>query len=91
MLDWGWIPPCPLAGAATEVEMDVIRYLSDEGTPLQALPFSHDELLRGYRALRRARFWDDRAEVLQRQGKLSATGWCRRTGRARRRSRTVCL
>lgn len=51
--------------------MDVIRYLSDEGTPLQALPFSHDELLRGYRELRRARFWDDRAEVLQRQGKLS--------------------
>lgn len=51
--------------------MDVIRYLSDEGTPLQALPFSHDELLRGYRELRRARLWDERAEVLQRQGKLS--------------------
>ena len=51
--------------------MNVIRYLSDEGIPLQALPFSHDELLRGYHEVRRARFWDERAEVLQRQGKLS--------------------
>jgi pyruvate dehydrogenase E1 component alpha subunit len=51
--------------------MDVIRHLSDEGTPLQALPFSHDELLHGYRHVRRARLWDERAEVLQRQGKLS--------------------
>lgn len=50
--------------------MKVIQYLSEDGTPLTALPFSDDELRRGYRALRRARYFDERAELLQRQGKL---------------------
>lgn len=50
--------------------MKMIQYLGDDGAPLQDLPFSHDELVTGYRALRRARFFDERAETLQRQGKL---------------------
>ena len=50
--------------------MEMVQYLSDEGAPLEKLPFDEEALLRGYRALRRARFFDERAEVLQRQGKL---------------------
>jgi len=50
--------------------METLRYLSDEGKPLKKLPFGDEELLTGYRFLRRARFFDDRAEILQRQGKL---------------------
>ncbi|HEU4740756.1 MAG TPA: pyruvate dehydrogenase (acetyl-transferring) E1 component subunit alpha [Meiothermus sp.] len=50
--------------------MDTVRYLQDDGTPLGELPFSAEELLSGYRALRRARHFDERALVLQRQGKL---------------------
>lgn len=50
--------------------MKVIRYLDDRGKELREIPFSEEELLRGYRALRRARHFDERAIVLQRQGKL---------------------
>ena len=50
--------------------MEMVQYLSDEGAPLKELPFDEGALLGGYRALRRARFFDERAEVLQRQGKL---------------------
>lgn len=50
--------------------METLAYLSDEGIPKGNLPFDDDDLVRGYRALRRARFWDERASVLQRQGKL---------------------
>ena len=50
--------------------MEMIQYLSDEGAPLKELPFDEGALLGGYRALRRTRFFDERAEVLQRQGKL---------------------
>ncbi len=50
--------------------MEMVQYLSDEGAPLKELPFDEGALLSGYRALRRARFFDERAEVLQRQGKL---------------------
>ena len=50
--------------------MEMVQYLSDEGAPLKELPFDEGALLEGYRALRRARFFDERAEVLQRQGKL---------------------
>jgi pyruvate dehydrogenase E1 component alpha subunit len=50
--------------------MKTIRYIDEKGKLLDDLPFSEEELLRGYRALRRARFFDERAEVLQRQGKL---------------------
>ena len=50
--------------------MEMVQYLSDEGAPLKELPFDEGAMLEGYRALRRARFFDERAEVLQRQGKL---------------------
>lgn len=48
----------------------MIQYLSDAGAPPEGLPLTPEELLRGYRELRRARFFDERALVLQRQGKL---------------------
>jgi len=50
--------------------VDIIRYLDDAGKPLGELPLSHQELLLGYRALRRARHFDERALILQRQGRL---------------------
>jgi pyruvate dehydrogenase E1 component alpha subunit len=50
--------------------VDTIRYLDDDGRPLRELPLSEEELLLGYRALRRARHFDERALVLQRQGRL---------------------
>ncbi|MER3443860.1 MAG: pyruvate dehydrogenase (acetyl-transferring) E1 component subunit alpha [Meiothermus sp.] len=50
--------------------MDTVRYLDDDGKPLRDIPLSEEELLRGYRALRRARHFDERALVLQRQGRL---------------------
>ncbi len=50
--------------------MEMVQYLSDEGAPLKELPFDEGALLEGYHALRRTRFFDERAEVLQRQGKL---------------------
>lgn len=48
----------------------MIQYLSETGEAVQDIPFSHEEVLRGYRALRRARFFDERAITLHRQGKL---------------------
>lgn len=50
--------------------MEPIQYLANDGTALREWPFSNQELLRGYKALARARFFDERALVLQRQGKL---------------------
>jgi len=50
--------------------MEIIRYLSEDGTPLEPLPFGDEQLIIGYRALRRARLFDDRAMILQRQGRL---------------------
>jgi pyruvate dehydrogenase E1 component alpha subunit len=50
--------------------MKIVRYVSEEGHPLKELPFGEEELLKGYRALKRTRFFDERAEILQRQGKL---------------------
>lgn len=50
--------------------METIQFLADDGRPLGDLPLSSDELLYGYRALRRARHFDERALVLQRQGRL---------------------
>ncbi|MDW8426158.1 MAG: pyruvate dehydrogenase (acetyl-transferring) E1 component subunit alpha, partial [Meiothermus sp.] len=38
--------------------------------PLRELPFSPEELRQGYRALRRARLFDEKAVLLQRQGRL---------------------
>lgn len=50
------------------------RYVSPEGElvgpPGSALPLPHAQLLAGYRALRRARHFDERAVTLQRQGRL---------------------
>lgn len=48
----------------------MVRYLDDSGKVLKDLPFAAEELVRSYRALRRARFFDERAVVWQRQGKL---------------------
>lgn len=47
-----------------------VRYVSEDGRPLAELPFGEAELLRGYRAMRRARLFDERAVTLQRQGRL---------------------
>lgn len=52
------------------MDVDTLRYLQDDGTPLGEIPFPPEKLLSGYRALRRARHFDERALVLQRQGKL---------------------
>jgi pyruvate dehydrogenase E1 component alpha subunit len=54
----------------------MIQYLEKDGKPLQEIPLNHDELLRGYQALRRARFFDERAVILQRQGKLGVYPPC---------------
>ena len=48
----------------------MLRYLSDAGEPLSDLPVAAEELVRGYRAMRRARLFDERAVLLQRQGRL---------------------
>lgn len=50
--------------------MAIVRFLDDAGKPLRKLPFEEDVLTESYRALRRARFFDERAVVWQRQGKL---------------------
>lgn len=50
--------------------MDVLRYIAETGEVADALPFGHEELVRGYRAVARARLFDERAMVLQRQGRL---------------------
>jgi pyruvate dehydrogenase E1 component alpha subunit len=50
--------------------VDTVQYLVDDGTPLGDLPLSSEELLHGYKAIRRARHFDERALVLQRQGRL---------------------
>jgi pyruvate dehydrogenase E1 component alpha subunit len=50
--------------------MEPVRYVSPSGEVLQELPLTREELLHGYRALVRARVFDERAIVLQRQGKL---------------------
>ncbi|WP_297860724.1 pyruvate dehydrogenase (acetyl-transferring) E1 component subunit alpha [Meiothermus sp.] len=50
--------------------MDTVQYLDDHGKPLRDIPLSNEALLIGYRALRRARHFDERALVLQRQGRL---------------------
>ena len=56
--------------------LQTVQYLSDTGEPLQELPFSHDELVKGYRALRRTRFFDERAITLHRQGRLGVYPPC---------------
>lgn len=50
--------------------MEIVRYLSEDGEATAEPPFEGAELERGYRALRRARHWDERAVVLNRQGRL---------------------
>jgi pyruvate dehydrogenase E1 component alpha subunit len=50
--------------------VEIIQYLSDGGIPQGDLPLSNDELLAGYKALRRARHFDERMLVLQRQGRM---------------------
>jgi len=50
--------------------VDTVQYLDDAGLPLRDLPLSTPELLMGYRALRRARHFDERVIILQRQGRL---------------------
>lgn len=55
--------------------MEMISYLGEDGElsndlSFDDLPFGDDDLVRGYRAMRRARLFDERAVVLQRQGKL---------------------
>src|SRR5690606_23039898 len=47
-----------------------IRFLSTAGESLGELPVDIDQVLVGYRAVRRARYFDERAVTLQRQGRL---------------------
>src|SRR5690554_6298933 len=47
-----------------------VSYVSEDGRALAELPFGAEELVRGYRAMRRARLFDERAVTLQRQGRL---------------------
>jgi len=50
--------------------MEPVRYVLPSGEAPEELPLTREELLHGYRALVRARTFDERAIVLQRQGKL---------------------
>lgn len=50
--------------------MEVLRYVDEGGKPVAELALSEDELVQGYRALLRARRFDERALTLQRQGRL---------------------
>ncbi|MFO7544824.1 MAG: pyruvate dehydrogenase (acetyl-transferring) E1 component subunit alpha [Trueperaceae bacterium] len=50
--------------------MELVRYVLPSGEAPEELPLTREELLHGYRALVRARVFDERAIVLQRQGKL---------------------
>ncbi len=50
--------------------MPTVQYLKPGGEVAGELPFGDTELLRGYRATARARFFDERAITLQRQGRL---------------------
>lgn len=50
--------------------MPTLQYVLPSGEPKEDLPLPLTELVRGYRAMARARFFDERAVVLQRQGRL---------------------
>ena len=47
-----------------------VRYVAEDGRALRDLPLAREDLVRGYRAMRRARHFDERAVTLQRQGRL---------------------
>jgi len=49
--------------------MEPLRFIAEDGGTTR-LPFSSEDLVRGYRAVARARVFDERALTLQRQGKL---------------------
>lgn len=50
--------------------MTELQYIPPSGTGFGQLPLNNSELVRGYRAMVRARFFDDRAITLQRQGRM---------------------
>ncbi len=50
--------------------MSTVQYIAPGGEAMAELPLSTQELLRGYRATARVRFFDERAVTLQRQGRL---------------------
>lgn len=50
--------------------MEPLRFIAEDGESSGELPLSADELTRGYRAVARARFFDERVMTLQRQGRL---------------------
>jgi len=50
--------------------MEPLRFIAEDGATDDGLPFTADELVKGYRAVARARLFDERAMTLQRQGKL---------------------
>ncbi|HZX00503.1 MAG TPA: pyruvate dehydrogenase (acetyl-transferring) E1 component subunit alpha [Trueperaceae bacterium] len=49
---------------------DTVRYVSESGELIGEMPLAAEELITCYRAMRRARHFDDRAVTLQRQGRL---------------------
>ncbi len=50
--------------------MDTVRFVPANGEVAGSLPLGDDELVAGYMAVARARHFDERAVVLQRQGRL---------------------
>ena len=56
--------------------MDTLQVLNEAGKALTEVPLSEEELVRGYRVLRRTRFFDERAVTLQRQGKMGVYPPC---------------
>ncbi len=50
--------------------MDMVRFVAPSGEAAGDLPLTTDELVAGYMAMARARRFDERAVVLQRQGRL---------------------
>lgn len=50
--------------------MEPTRYVAPDGRLVAESPLAHDEIVRGYRAMARARHFDERAVTLQRQGRL---------------------
>jgi len=51
--------------------MEPLCFIAEDGTRADPLPLTLDELVRGYRAVVRARIFDERALTLQRQGRLA--------------------
>lgn len=50
--------------------MEIVRFVVPDGTLTSELPVAHADIVAGYEAVARARYFDRRAVTLQRQGRL---------------------